>query len=102
MSETEDPAEGGAAAPGTRPSEMEKTFPPWNEEAVVADINAATGEEGEGKWTDAEETALCPETMAPYVDEWKRPEEILKSQPEVPMVLLREMSAEGEEGGGGG
>ena len=38
MSETEDPAEGGAAAPGTRPSEMEKTFPPWNEEAVVADM----------------------------------------------------------------
>jgi hypothetical protein len=58
---------------------------------------SATGPDG-GKYTDEAEGLLCPEAMQVFIDVWKRPEELLQGQPDVPMVLLDPEAEAGPNG----
>jgi hypothetical protein len=62
-----------------------------------------TGSAPVERYVDTAGLALPPDA-APFLDAWKRPEELVQGAPSMPVVLLRlaAAAAAGDGGGGGG
>eukprot|EP00854_Cymbomonas_tetramitiformis_P020311 gene20311-24322_t len=74
-------------------SQMEELFPVWDQATIDAEIKAIpvskTGEYSGPKFEDVDGT-IIPEKVAPFLDAWKRPEELVMGQSNVKMVQLKE------------
>ncbi|KAJ9504593.1 hypothetical protein QJQ45_030505, partial [Haematococcus lacustris] len=85
MAPKADPRSKGKVEAVPKLSLLESTFPIW---AEVTAANAATAKETPDKFDDPVGLMLPPAAQ-PFLDAWKRPEELVQNVPNLPVVLTQ-------------
>ncbi|GFH10921.1 adenylate kinase, partial [Haematococcus lacustris] len=93
MAPKADPRNKGKVEAVPKLSLLESTFPIWSE---VTAANAATAKETPDKFDDPVGLMLPPAAQ-PFLDAWKRPEELVQNVPNLPVVLTQPLPAPATE-----